>query len=330
MKIEFINHAGYLIHGEKTILCDPWINGSVFNNGWRLLLDSKKNASDFKTVDYIWISHEHPDHFDPKFFNKIDSVFRKKIKILFQYTRDKRVITFLKGLGFQTIELPLGKIFQLDDNIDIICDRVGISVDSYLMVEMDGIKILNLNDCQLTNKRIIKNIKKVVGKVDILFNQFNYANWLGNENNKNIREKWAFNKIVQNKIVLKQFCPKYFIPFASFCYYSHIENWYMNDSRNSIEEWYNTFNNFNNTKVLIMAPGSIWQYESPYNSESSIKKYEEKLKEIKPESTNNNISYEVLSKNCANYINKYKPNFFISIYLLITKKKSYIHLYLGL
>ena len=98
MKIEFINHAGYLIHGEKTILCDPWINGSVFNNGWRLLLDSKKNASDFKTVDYIWISHEHPDHFDPKFFNKIDSVFRKKIKILFQYTRDKRVITFLKGL----------------------------------------------------------------------------------------------------------------------------------------------------------------------------------------------------------------------------------------
>ena len=44
-KLEFINHSCVIISNENTsIVMDPWIDGSVFNNSWNLLI---------KTPDYL-------------------------------------------------------------------------------------------------------------------------------------------------------------------------------------------------------------------------------------------------------------------------------------
>lgn len=322
MKIEFINHASYLLIGEIKILCDPWLDGNVFNNGWSLILPSESSPEKLAHVDYIWISHEHPDHFDPKFFKSIPQRFRKKIKILFQWTKDKRVIKFLNNAGYTTIELPLGKRYFLDDKNYLICDRVGMTIDSFLFIEFEGVKILNLNDCQIINEKIINNIKKTINysSVDVFFNQFNYANWLGNEDKVDLRMEWANNKINQNKKAIDIFKPKYFIPFASYCYFSHVENFYMNDSRNSIEKWYNVFNNYNGNKTLIMSPGDVWEYDTACNSKTAIKKYESQLKNIKPNKINNNVSEKVLIENGSEYAKNNKPNFFLILYLMIKNK----------
>jgi UDP-MurNAc hydroxylase len=63
MKICFVGHANILVESQnQRILCDPWLVGKVFNNGWALV--SPPNPPSFSTVDYTWISHEHPDHFN--------------------------------------------------------------------------------------------------------------------------------------------------------------------------------------------------------------------------------------------------------------------------
>ena len=56
---KFYNHSTFLI---DNILVDPWFKGEIFLNGWNLLkeLDYDINRILF---DYIFISHEHPDHF---------------------------------------------------------------------------------------------------------------------------------------------------------------------------------------------------------------------------------------------------------------------------
>ncbi len=51
MKIEFINHASYLLNGSSKILCDPWLDGDAFNNGWRHLIKSLHKPNDFKNID---------------------------------------------------------------------------------------------------------------------------------------------------------------------------------------------------------------------------------------------------------------------------------------
>ena len=70
--IQFINHASVKITiSGKKILCDPWYEGSIFNEGWDLISYETINYDELlKDLDYIWISHEHPDHFSVNFFIK--------------------------------------------------------------------------------------------------------------------------------------------------------------------------------------------------------------------------------------------------------------------
>ena len=68
--IEFVNHASVLInYGKIGILSDPWYSQSVFHNGWRLLYENREEYID-KVLDnttHIYLSHEHPDHFNPAY-----------------------------------------------------------------------------------------------------------------------------------------------------------------------------------------------------------------------------------------------------------------------
>ena len=104
--IEFVNHASVLItHGKTSIISDTWYSGTAFHNGWRLIyeLDNNKVNELLNKTSHIYISHEHPDHFRPEFFsneNIKNTIQSKKIEFLFQNTKDKRIINFLKNLGF--------------------------------------------------------------------------------------------------------------------------------------------------------------------------------------------------------------------------------------
>ena len=40
MKIKFINHACIIVEsGGQRIMCDPWFEGSSFDNGWSLMYE---------------------------------------------------------------------------------------------------------------------------------------------------------------------------------------------------------------------------------------------------------------------------------------------------
>ncbi len=61
--ITFLNHSALIVEsGNIRVLCDPWFIGTAFNNGWRLLFENSHDINDID-FNYIWISHEHPDHF---------------------------------------------------------------------------------------------------------------------------------------------------------------------------------------------------------------------------------------------------------------------------
>ncbi len=70
MNVIFNNHASITIKTDDlNILTDPWFTGTAFNDGWNLIHENEESEEYFlKDINYIWISHEHPDHFQPKFF----------------------------------------------------------------------------------------------------------------------------------------------------------------------------------------------------------------------------------------------------------------------
>jgi hypothetical protein len=237
--IEFVNHASVIISGEKTkVLSDPWYSLSAFHDGWNLIYENSEEdiVKVLEKITHIWISHEHPDHFSISFFKKYKELIRtKKIKILFQETKDKRVIKFLKHLNLEITELKNEKSYKLDENYFITCVKSGF-YDSALIFNVDGLKIFNLNDCPIESHDDIKRFKKKFGICDVLLTQFSYAAWKGNKSS----EEWAKNA-AQNKInIIKNQAnilnPKTVIPFASFIKFSNTKNSHLNKNSNSPDQ----------------------------------------------------------------------------------------------
>ena len=93
LKFEFINHSCFTVtYKDKSLTVDPWLEGSVFNKSWNLLIETPaKSLQTVKKSDYVWFSHEHPDHFAISTLAELN----KPCNFLYQETKDKKVKTFL-------------------------------------------------------------------------------------------------------------------------------------------------------------------------------------------------------------------------------------------
>jgi UDP-MurNAc hydroxylase len=284
MELKFINHASIMFSkDEVNLITDPWIEGKAFQNGWSLLSKTAFSYSDFKKVTHIWFSHEHPDHFSPPNLTSIPLEFRKKITVLFHYTQDKKVIKFCEKLEFkQVIELLPNKTFELGPDFKIINTPFGH--DSWLHIEADELTYLNTNDCIINTKEKAGDILKTIGEVDVLLTQFSYASKHGNANQPEKRQQAGKEKYHQMKVQMETFKPKYFIPIASYIWFSHEENFYMNDHINTIDR-VESFITDSKVTPVILYPGDTYRIGMPHNNDNNIKKYLTDLTNAKLENT---------------------------------------------
>lgn len=258
--IEFINHASVIIKGENiSLLSDPWYQGDAFHKGWNLLFETteEETINIINKITHIWISHEHPDHFSIIFFKKYANfINEKKVKILFQNTKDKRVVKFLKSLSIDYMELENNISLKLDEKFSVKCFKNGF-YDSALLVTNENEKILNLNDCDVNIRNKADELFIVTGQIDVLLTQFSYAAWKGGVANKAWRVQAAIEKLDAIDYQISLFTPKTLIPFASFIYFSNIENFYLNDAINTPIDILERFKTCQ-SEIVIMKPKDIF------------------------------------------------------------------------
>ena len=224
-EIVWINHAGYELRTSGLrIVHDPWLFGRVFAEGWSLIADSSFTPADFAGVDYIWFSHEHPDHFSPAVLKQIPLEIRQTITLLFQATRDKRVVAFCEKLGFSTLELPHQVRTQLNKDVAVTCGVTGN--DSWLFTETPDQAIFNANDCVGVDWLQIAN--SLPRPVDTLLTQFSFANWVGNPEDSHRAKAAAIEKLSEMQSQIDAFKPEKLIPFASYVWFCRQENYHMN------------------------------------------------------------------------------------------------------
>jgi UDP-MurNAc hydroxylase len=265
MKVQFVGHASIIVEvGNAKVLCDPWLFGKVFNDGWALASESYK--PDFSQITHIWISHEHPDHLHFPSLKSIPESERKRITVLHQRHASPRVVDSIRKLGFTRInELPLYAWRQLTDGVRILCGSAG-SMDSFLVVRDDKHTLLNLNDCVL-NPAQLRYIQRKVGQVDILFTQFSFAGWVGNDADE---IHGAEQKILQLRTQIEIFKPRYTVPFASFVYFCNQENSRMNKWANTPD----TIAALGLPGINFMYPGDLWDADAPaFDTASALDHY---------------------------------------------------------
>jgi UDP-MurNAc hydroxylase len=330
MKIKFVNHSSFIIeHDGVAIISDPWLEGKVFNNGWDLISKTKMSYDDFKDINFIWFSHEHPDHFYPPNLKLIPADYKKNITVLFQNSIDGRVVNYCRKAGFkEVIELHKGKYFELSSNFKVLCEYFGEG-DSWICYKAGDITILNTNDCGIRNLSQANYIKRSVGKVDILLTQFSYAYWVGNKDEGAYRKKIADEKLEWMKFQCDIFEPAVTIPIASYIYFCHEENFYLNDHVNTAEKTYNYLKQHTKTNPVVLYNGDEYTFMQDWDSRAAIENYQKDFREIELNREdklvkNNTVPLEELYKQANIFIdNLNSTNSFIVKGLLKTTK---IHL----
>jgi hypothetical protein len=272
MQVTLINHACVKIAlGDIVVLCDPWIDGPVFNFGWDLLVKTPMDIDAIMAdVTHIWISHEHPDHFSPKFLDQIAGQYAGRVPILFQKTRDRRVKTFCESRGFTVVELP-DRVRRPLGGIEVMCGTSEF-YDSWLYLSDGSAHALNLNDCRERDESALRKLAGCVGPLDVLLTQFSYAAWKGGAADAQYRALAARQKLDVVAAQTRILRPRYVVPFASLIYFSNQENAYLNDHVNKPDDAHAAIAAAG-ARPVILFPGDHWDSTKPDDNAAARQRY---------------------------------------------------------
>ncbi len=181
MEITFLGHAGFCVETEKAIIImDPWLSPTgAFEGAWfqfprnhHLAAYVQEKLSNTNKERYIYISHEHKDHFDLKFLNSIENrdftliiaKFRRaELRRIFKDYNCTRVICCSHG----------EEVLFSDGSIKLYMIDTELNRDSSILVKTNTGTFLNINDCKIMD--LLPEIAKNEGKIDVFTSQFSGA-----------------------------------------------------------------------------------------------------------------------------------------------------------
>lgn len=271
----WVNHASFVLEcGDVRLICDPWLDGTIFNHGWRLITPTRFTHKDFAGITHLWYSHQHPDHFYPPDLRKVDPDVRKEIAVMYHRTIDRKVVRFCRGVGFQRqIEMSERRWYRLSPEVEVCCGT-WFERDSWLAVRTPHGTILNINDCLIDAPAQARSIAKSVGPVRVLMTQYSYAQWVSNPSQPELRRISAREHLDRMAMQADIFKPEYIIPFASFVYFCHEENFYLNDHMNQTRDVGRFIEERTRRRPVVLYPGQTWRLGDSHDWRVAAEKYE--------------------------------------------------------
>lgn len=271
MKVKLVSHASVIVETCDTgILMDPWLFGKAFNESWALLFDAALEPSDLDKIDFVWISHEHPDHLHFASLKSLPLAFRERVTVLFQQIPSKNVINSLRNIvGFKkVVELPHRKRVRLTEDTSVYCYH-SRQIDSALAVVSGGQTLLNLNDVE-TSARDRHLIKHDLGRADCVLNQFSLAGYGGSPAYATLIPE-ANSRIINNMIGdSTSLNARVTIPFASFVYFCCEDNKYINQYANTPAVVLEKFT-AHDLPMKLLAPGEVWTIDDSIDNAGTLR-----------------------------------------------------------
>jgi hypothetical protein len=271
MRIQLVSHASVILDsGNARIWTDPWLFSKVFNDSWTMSVPPAWDPRLLDEIDYIWISHEHPDHFNVPTLKSLPAPFKERVKVLFQRKNTEKIFTALRGLGYRNLEsLPNREMVTLPGGTQLYCYQVGI-MDSCLAVRRGGATVFNINDAKI-NRRDCRLILNDLGSVDVLLNQFSLAGYNGYLDYAKHLPPWAAADLVNMEANHRDLGAKVTIPFASFIYFSCEDNRHLNRFHNTPRDVHRRFGD----ACVVLYPGDSWTVGALHDPEPALRCFDE-------------------------------------------------------
>lgn len=177
MKVTYLGQASLLVEAAgRKILTDPWLTEGANLGTWfhtHILADAgiAPESVARERVDYLFLSHEHQDHTDPKTLK----AFPRDIPTLICRFPNDRFRKLLTRIGLTNIrEIDPGVRTDLGDGLSVtIFSSAEYTNDSAILIEAEGRSVFNETDCKLAYEDYVR----LAGKIDLGFFMFSGANW---------------------------------------------------------------------------------------------------------------------------------------------------------
>ncbi len=299
MKITHINSATVIIESNNVkILCDPWFVDGEYYGSWYMYppLEIKENY--FDDIDYIYLSHIHPDHFSRQSFLKLN----KNIPVLIHSYASPFLKMNVERIGFEVIELEHNKKTLLKSDVSInilaadncnpeICSKFmgcGIvetkfkstQIDSLCVISDKNFSILNTNDCPYDlAEEAINVILNQYKKIDFLLVGYGGAGPypqcfdLSDDERVEAEKSKRLHFLSQGKKYIDLIKPNFYMPFAGT--YILAGNLYALDKRKAVPEMTDARDFFsqsanNQSKCILLNSKSYFDLKTEKQSKEYV------------------------------------------------------------
>jgi UDP-MurNAc hydroxylase len=148
MRIRYIYSACVVVEtADARILCDPWMTDGIYDGSWFRYPVMDDPIAVIGEVDAIYVSHIHPDHYDPVFLRRYLAVY-PGVRLIIGTQTPPYLANKMRVDGFEPEVLRQVSIGGADL---LIVPNAGdeqpiFEVDSALVVRADGQAVVNMND----------------------------------------------------------------------------------------------------------------------------------------------------------------------------------------
>jgi UDP-MurNAc hydroxylase len=182
MEIVYLGHAGFVVETEEAVVvADPWVSRhGAFASAWMQLPQNhhlaplvRAKLEDPRKPRFVYVSHEHGDHFDRDF---LASIARRDFTAVVPRFRRTEMLESLRATGCNVVACADGDKVPIPGGyLRLFVQDGGLNRDSGLLVKAAGRTFLDLNDCKIHDR--LGKIVAEEGPIDVFTAQFSGAIW---------------------------------------------------------------------------------------------------------------------------------------------------------
>ncbi|MEV5574889.1 Rieske 2Fe-2S domain-containing protein [Spirillospora sp. NPDC052269] len=180
-KVTFLGHAGLVVRADAfRLLADPWLAPTgAFLGAWHQYpRNDHLDLPGLLEADWVAVSHEHLDHFDPWVIERLPARTRILIPGYPGPAFRERMRTAAGSR--QVIEVSPWEKFPLDNRgswITVIPELSPMCHDAAFLIVADGRAVLHCNDARLTAAQARRAKHVAGGRLDLMALQTSGASW---------------------------------------------------------------------------------------------------------------------------------------------------------
>ncbi len=274
MEFRIVSHACLDVTAAgKRLIVDPWLNEPTYWSSW-WHCPPPIFGPDIFDADYVYITHWHFDHFDPKTLRK----FGKKTTAVVPRFPISGLKQQLEGLGFErVVELRHGERMKLGEDFWLTSYQISFQDDSVAVVEAGDSVLVDLNDAKPLPSTW-RTFRAKYPKVDFMLRSHSPA-W-------SYPTRYTFDDPsdrlpVDSRTYMEAFVaaaqqlrPRYAIPFASGICHLHREvrdeNRFLVSAPEMREYFESQSARTPQTSLVLMPVGSRWAAQTGFDLTDNV------------------------------------------------------------